>query len=350
MNSKREVIGEINGVEIQKYTISNDLGMEVELCELGGQCLAIRVPDKSGKIDDITLHYKSLNDIYENPYFFGAIVARNANRIDNAKFNIDGVDYELTNNDNGNNLHSGNDYFNKKIVLSSRELIDGGQYVEFSYIFKHMEQGYPGEADFKIRYTLNNRNELKITYSMICSRKTIFNPTAHIYWNLGGHKKGNIFDHELKLYASQFTPINEKLIPHGFQSVVDTPLDFFTKPKMMSEGIDDQNEQIRLAGGFDHNFVIDGYDGTSRLAAEVYEKTTGRKMQVFTDLPGIQFYSGNFIKDTYEGKEGARYDFRSGFCLETQYFPNAMNNYPEYQTPVIEANKYVKTTTTYAFS
>lgn len=349
MKVKQKVLGEITGKKVQEYILTNDNGMEVSLTELGAQVLAIKVPNKAGKFEDVTLHYRNIDNIVENPLFFGAIVARCANRIANAKFTLNAQEYILSNNNNGNNLHSGIDYFHKKICKSQFGEGKDSSFVEFSYTFKHLEQGFPGDADFKVKYILSNDNSLRITYTMISSADTIFNPTAHIYWNLAGHNTNNIMDHVVQIFADKYTPINDKLIPTGVETVIGTPLDFCTKEKRIGDDINDTFEQIKLAGGFDHNFAINNFDNTERKVAQVYEPTSGRLLQIFTDLEGIQFYSGNFIKDYYEGKDGARYNYRGGFCLETQHFPNAINN-PNFVSPVIKANTEAKTSTLYKFS
>lgn len=348
MKIEKNVLGKIEGKNVFAFDLSNDKGISVRLTDLGAQTLSIKVPDKNNNIDDITLHYSDLKDIYENPRSFGAIIARNANRIANAKFNLNGIEYILDDNNGGNNLHSGYDNFHKKICQSKIIENDNFLSIEFFYHFKDMEQAFPGDADFRVIYTLDNDNSLTINYKMISNKDTIFNPTSHIYWNLLGHKTNDIMGHTVKIFAEEYTPINNNLIPNGIEKVEGTPLDFYSKEKCISCGIDDSFTQIKIAGGFDHNFLIKDFDGKEKLVAKVYEPTTKRELRVYSDREGLQFYSGNFIGDILNGKDGASYNRRAGFCLETQHVPNAINN-PNYISPVIKAGVLASTSTRFQF-
>lgn len=348
MNIERIKFAELNGKEIYKYVLSNDNKMKASFLSLGGICYEIFVPDKDGNVEDITLHYSKIEDIYDNPCHFGSIIARYGNRIANAKINIDGKEYKLVDNDNGNNLHSGPDFFHRHILDAKEIKNEDTVGVTFSYKFKDMEQGYPGNMDFSITYTLNNNNELKLVYKAKSDKKTVFNTTSHTYFNLSGHKKGNLEDILVKLEGDKFTAVNDKLIPEGIQCVRDTVFDFYSNFRRLTDGADDDNIQIKRAGGFDHNFAIKMYDGKIRKVATAMDDKNGRIMEVFSDLEGIQLYCGNFIKDYHEGKEGMHYGKRSGFCLETQHFPNSVND-NRFISPIIEANKEYQTTTIFKF-
>lgn len=325
MKIEKKIFGKLKEKDITSYKLINDKGMIATFLDLGGTNFDILVRDKDGKYRDIVMQYKNLLDIEEGNCFFGAIVARSANRIANAIAKISGVDYKLQNNDNGNNLHSGLDYFHNKILKATIKETPNEVSVEFLYQFKDMEQGYPGNMDIKICYTLTNDNELKIRYEAVSDKDTIFNPTWHSYFNLAGFDYNDISTHKIKINADKFSYINKTLIPIKECDVKGTPLDF-TFFRYMNDRIDDVYEQIKFAGGFDHNFILKEYDGTIKKVAEVIEDNSGIKMEVFTDMPCMQFYAGNMINATHIGKDDKKFVSRGAFCLETQYAPNSIND------------------------
>lgn len=348
MKIEKSKYGIFKGNEITAYKLTNDNGMYATFINLGGINTEIVVKDKNGKFVDVALQYKDIDALDENIGNLGAIVARNANRIANALANISGVEYKLVDNNNSNNLHSGPDLFHKKVLDAVTSEGNGEVSVEFSYKFKDMEQGFPGNMDFKIKYTLNNTNELKLRYEAISDKDTIFNPTFHGYFNLAGHDYGTIYSHKIKIHADNYTSVNEVLIPESVDKVRGTVFDF-TNFKYMNDGIDDPCEQIKRGKGFDHNFALNDYDGTFKKAVEVVEDNTGIKMDVYTDLPGMQFYAGNALNPKCVGKSGKMYVKRGGFCLESQYFPNAIND-GRFISPLLKAGVKKVTNTSYRFS
>ena len=337
-----------DGKSVSLYTIDNGK-IKAAITDYGANVVNLCVPNDKGEIKDIVHGFDKVEDYFTNPCFFGACIGRSANRIADAKFTIDGVEYTLAVNDNGkNNLHTEIDNgFHKK--LWEAKVIDAENKVEFSYHSPDMENGFPGNMDVKVSYSLSDDNEFKIEYEALSDKKTLFNPTNHSYFNLAGHDAPaeKVYETVLKLNASHYTPvIDSAAIPTGeIASVKGTPFDFMSAKKIGDE-IDADNEQLRYGGGYDHNFVIDGYDGSMREAA--CASCDGRTMIVLTDLPGIQFYAGNMISPL-TGKGGVTYTKRTAFCLETQFYPNSINQ-EGFDKPVIEANKPYKTTTIYKFA
>ena len=312
-----------DGDNINIYTLSNDNNISAEVINYGGTLTSIRMPDKNGKIEEITLGFDSLEGYLQQHPFFGVTVGRFANRIGNGKFELEGKKYKLAVNDGANHLHGGLKGFDK-VVWQDEALEESDRVgVILKYTSKDGEEGYPGTLQVKVIYSLNDKNELKIEYYAETDKKTPVNLTNHAYWNLKGAGSGTIRDHQLTLNCSKFLPVNEGLIPTGeVKEVTNTPMDF-TKPKLMGKEIDD------VAGGYDHCFVINRGSEKLSLAAKVYEPSTGRVLEISTTKPAIQFYSGNFL-DNVKGKEGKVYPKHGAFCLETEYYPDAVNkpNFP----------------------
>ncbi|MCQ2466505.1 MAG: galactose mutarotase [Clostridia bacterium] len=325
---------------INVYTLSNKNGMEVDVIGLGAAIVNIRIPSKAG-VKDVVLGFDDLNMYNVNPAFFGICVGPVANRTANAKLTIDGVEYSLPVNENSNNLHTDFDKGLHKRVFG--EKIDGEKVV-FDISLEDMEYGLPGNRKFTVIYELTDDNMLSIEYKMISDKKTIINPTNHTYFNLGGHNSGSILDSVVKLNCDNYTPVSSDLIPVEIAPVSGTPFDF-TSEKSVGKEINEDNLQLKLGGGYDHNFVI---NDNSNAIAVVRNDKTGISMEVFTDLPGVQFYTGNNI-GVVEGKEGTTYVKNSGLCLETQYFPNSAND-KRFKSPIIEANKEFYSKTGYRFS
>lgn len=340
MSVRKEVFGQTkDGIEIYKYWLENSKGMKVGIINYGAILVNLFVPDKEGKEEDVVLGYDFLEQYLENTDFFGSTVGPNANRIKGAAFMLDGQEFRLCVNDGENNLHSHRDMGYHKRVWKAEA---GEMSVSLTLEDEDGCMGFPGNKKIQVTYSLTEENELKIHYEAESDKNTIINMTNHTYFNLAGHKE-KIYDHILELKASAYTPVMEGLIPTGeIASVINTPFDF-TRAKRIGEEIEAEDPQLKLAGGYDHNWVIDHADGTLREFAIVREAVTGRCMKAYTDLPGVQFYAGNFITPQ-SGKEGASYSARSGMCLETQYFPDTANrdNFPS--AVFGPDRKYVSTT------
>lgn len=330
-----------DGKTINLYTIENN-GMKAAVTNIGAILVALYLPNKKGGYDDIVLGFDKGEDYYDNGSFFGATVGRSANRIADAKFEIDGKTYNLKVNDNENNLHSDFDmgyhkqYWDAEVSESS---------VKFSYKSPDMEMGFPGNLDISVTYTLTENHELVLHYEGVSDKKTLINLTNHSYFNLYGHDHGDIKDTLLKINADRYTPVVKGAIPTGeLAPVKGTPMDF-TEYKEIGKEIDTDWEQLNLVQGYDHNYVLNDYTKAMREIAVV--KAAGRTMSVFTDLPGVQFYAGNCISPV-TGKEGKKYDVRAAFCLETQYFPNSINQ-DGFESPIFEAGEKYDTQTIYKF-
>ena len=341
------------GTAVEVYTLSNSKGMKIRAMTYGAIVLSIETPDREGKLADITLGYKSVDEYIKDTPYFGAIVGRYGNRIANGKFTLEGKEYTLaTNNENGGikcSLHGGLKGFDK-VLWQGEGLVstDGAQGVKFSYLSKDGEEGYPGNLKVSVTYWLNAQNEWKIQYEATTDKATPINVTQHTYFNLKGEGKGDILGHQLKLAASKFTPVTAALIPTGkLMPVAGTPFDF-TKPTAIGERVAADHEQIKLGGGYDHNWVLDNQGGELALAASVYEPGTGRTMEVLTTEPGIQFYCGNFLDGKLTGKAGNKYELRNGFCLETQHFPDSPNQ-PQFPSTILKPGNTLKSTTVFRF-
>ena len=314
------------GKEIFLYTLKNGRGMKAEVTNLGAILVKLFVPDKNGQIADVVLGYDTPERYYDNSCFFGATIGPNANRIADAKFSVDGKEYTLDVNDNANNLHSHKDEGYHKRIWDAEAKEDS---VTFS-LEDDATMGFPGKKSVSVTYTLSEENELKIHYHISADEKTVINPTNHTYFNLAGHGKGKIEDQELTIYASCYTPVVAGAIPTGeIAQVRGTPMDF-TAAKRIGKEINDDFEQLKLTGGYDHNWVIDGWDGSLKHFATAKDPSSGRVMECYTTLPGVQFYAGNFIEEA-PGKDGVMYGVRHGFCLETQYYPDNVHheNFPQ---------------------
>lgn len=316
------------GKEISLYTLSNGKGMKAEVTDLGAILVRVLVPNAAGKVDDVVLGFDDGESYYGNGSFFGTVIGPCANRTGGAAYTLDGVNYQLDKNDGENNLHTHKQLgFHKRLWNAET----GENSVTFSLEDEDGHLGFPGNKKVSVTYSLNEDNELMLHYHATSDKKTIINLTNHSYFNLDGHGAGNIEEHELWLGASHFTPVVPGSIPTGeIRAVAGTPMDF-TQPKKIGRDIREDYEQLLLTGGYDHNFVIDDWDGMLRHIATVKGPKSGRVMKTYTTLPGVQFYAGNFI-DVQQGKEGVTYGKRCGFALETQYFPDTIHheNFPSY--------------------
>lgn len=343
MNMKRTLFGEANGKQVYQYTFTNANGMAVSIINYGGIVTHLLVPDRKGQLGDVVLGYDSLSDYLKNnsPYL-GAIAGRYANRIAHGKFVLDSVEYQLATNNGLNHLHGGIKGLDK-VVWDVRDFIfPDSAGVILTYLSPDGEEGYPGNLTINVIYTLTNNNELKIDYEAVTDKPTVLNLTHHSYFNLAGHGSGTVYNHQLQINADRYVPVDETLIPTGeLLPVEGTPMDFKTFHPI--------GERIgEVEGGYDHTFVLDAEDGQMRLAAQVTEPGSGRTMRVFTDQPGMQFYSGNFLDGTNIGKGAVAYQKHFGFCLETQHFPDSPNQ-PGFPSTTLRPGEKYRTSTIYQF-
>ncbi len=316
MTIDKTYFGTTAGAEVYRYTLTNDLAYNVSIITYGGAITSLWAPDRNGTFGDIVLGFESLEDYVSNPRYFGALIGRHANRIAQGRFTLNGVEYQLPRNNGANHLHGGFNGFDKR-VWNARE---GDDVLHLSYFSKDGEEGYPGNVEAFVDYRLSG-NELSIEYRASTDRDTIVNLTNHSYFNLKGD--GTILEHELTLNADHFTPVCEALIPTGkIAPVAGTPMDFRGGRAIGSE--------ISLTSGYDHNFVLNDWDGSLRSAVSLYEPASGRVLEILTTQPGMQFYSGNFLDGSFMGKNGFAYVKYAGLCLEPQHFPDAPNhsNFP----------------------
>ena len=345
MKVSKEVLGNLtDGTQVHAYTLCNDNGMSVKIMDFGAAIIAMNVPGKNGSVD-VLLAHESLKGYEDNGSGHGACVGRNANRIGNASFVLNGKTYELDKNDGKNNLHGGvNRWFERMWEATEGDENEDAS-VTFSLLSPHMDQGFPGEVDMSVTYTLTADNSLVIHYLGTTTEDTIINMTNHSYFNLEGHGAGSILNHEVTICSDYFTETDSELIPTGkLVPVKGTPLDF-NEPKLIGKDIHADYEALRFGSGYDQNWVLDN-NGELELAATLYSPVTGIEMKVFTDLPGIQMYTGNFLNDA--GKDGATYVRNSGVALETQYFPDAVNH-ENFKQPIVRAGEEYDTTTVYKF-
>ncbi len=343
MNITKIPYGMVGGKEVFQFTLKNKHDMTVKIINFGGIVTSLLVPDKTGKLDDVVLGFDNLADyLAEHPYF-GALIGRYANRIAKGRFVLNGKEYQLALNDGKNHLHGGNIGFNK-VVWDAVEFCNAeGAGVELNYLSKDGEENYPGNLSTTVRYLLNDQNELVIKYLATTDQPTIVNLTHHGYFNLKGEGCGDILDHEIMINADRYTAVDEELIPTGELIPVDnTPLDFTTWQPIGAR-------IKKLPGGYDHNYVLNRKGPELTLAASVREPKSGRVMTVYTTEPGMQFYTGNFLDGTLTGKRGVKYGKHSGFCLETQHFPDSPNH-PAFPSTVLNPGEVYQQTTIYQFT
>jgi aldose 1-epimerase len=335
-----------DGTPVDLYTLKNEAGTEVEIITLGAALRSTRIADKDGKVRDVLLGYDTAAEYQNVRGYLGAVIGRNGNRIAGAKVTIDGTTYDLEANENENSLHSGAHGFHS-VVWQVREADD--THVVLTYHSPDGEQGFPGNMDVSITYTLTADSELVLDYKATTDKKTVANFTNHAYFNLDGAESGSIEAQELEILASYYTPVVDgKSIPTGeIASVSNTPMDFRQMTAIGSR-IGDDFEQLKFVGGYDHNYVLDKADGSLQLAARAKSNVSGIQMDVYTTCVGIQFYAGNFVGGQ-KGKGGVNYGNRQGFCLETQYFPNSVNE-KNFKQPFLSPGETYESTTKYCFS
>jgi aldose 1-epimerase len=334
------------GTAIKIFTLTNANGVEARIMTHGGIVVSLKTPDRTGKMADVVLGFDNLDGYLANPGpHFGALIGRYGNRIGHAKFTLNGKEYKLAANNGENSLHGGTKGFDK-VVWTPRALPDGG--LELTYLSKDGEESYPGNLKVTATYHLTDANELRIDYKATTDKDTVVNLTNHSYFNLKGAGEGDILGHFVTLAADRFTPVDAGLIPTGeLKSVKGTPFDF-RKPTAIGARIGNNDEQLKLGKGYDHNWVLNSGGKSLALAARVEEPSSGRVLEVRTDQPGVQFYTGNFLDGSAKGKGGKAYGLRNGFCLETQHFPDSPNK-PSFPTTVLKPGKELKSTTIYKF-
>lgn len=344
---KKQLFGkDSKGNDIFIFTIKTSSGSKAEFLSFGAALHSIWVPNKNGTLSDVVLGYETIDSYEQADEYLGAVIGRHANRIEKGNFVLNGIIYQLYCNDGNNHLHGGKYGFDKKIWDSQ---IEENKLI-FHYKSVDGEEGYPGNLDVTVCYEFTEDNCLTIEYTAQTDADTVINLTNHAYFNLSGENNGEISNHILQLFADSYTENNAECIPNGIiSSVENTPFDF-REPMEIGKHINDHTIQLENCGGYDHNFILNKDNSTKpQLAAVVYSPQTGIKMETYTTQPGLQFYSGNFLKSSYEGKSAKPYSKRSGFCLETQFYPNGMK-YDSFPTPILKKGETYHHITKYCFS
>lgn len=337
------------GEKIESYKLKNQNGMEVDIITFGGIITDLKVPNKDGVSENVVTGFNSLEQYMKPNPFFGALIGRFGNRIAKGKFTLDGKEYTLAINNAPNALHGGPEGFFRAVWKAEEAKSGESAVLKLSYLSKDMEEGYPGNLKVIVTYTLTKNNELEVLYEATTDKKTVVNLTQHTYFNLSGDFSKTILDHELTLNADKIVPVDATLIPTGeLQDVANTPFDF-RKPKLIGKDIDAKDEQLIRGKGYDHCWVLNNPEKGKTVIAKAYHPASGRVLEVTTDEPGIQFYSGNFLDGTLPMRNGGTYAHRTGFCLETQHYPDSPNqkNFP---TTVLNPGENYKTKTTFKFS
>ena len=343
---KKDVFGSHNGKEVYLLTLTNKAGNVIRVTNFGAKINWIEVPDKNGKKENVTFGYDTFDETLKGDMSFGSVVGRFANRIAKGKFTLDGVVYNTPVNNGPNTLHGGPAGWHS--VVWDTEILKDSKFpaVKFTYVSPDMEAGFPGKVNASITYTWTDNNEIVMDYTCTTDKKTVVNITNHAYFNLHGAGNGDILDHVLTLKASAFTPVDSFMIPTGeIRPVAGTPFDF-NSPHTIGERIGDKYDQLILGRGYDHNYILDNKE---EVDVTVYEPVSGRMLEVITDQPGMQLYTGNFLDGTKSGHGGKVFKFRSGLCLESGHYPDSPNH-PEFPTTVLNPGETFKSTTIYRFS
>ena len=341
-----------DGREVSVFTLANKNGMTMRVINYGGIIVSLTAPDNQGKFEDVVLGYDSLSHyLKDNPYF-GALIGRYGNRIAKGKFSLEGKQYQLSLNNSGNHLHGGIKGFDKVFWNIEPYDANDGSALRLTYRSTDGEEGFPGNLQAEVIYTLTDKNELRINYRATTDQKTIVNLTQHTYFNLSGNAKSDILSHELVLNADKFIPVDKSLIPQGdLKAVAGTAFDFKT-PFAIGSRIDQKDQQLQFGGGYDHCWVLNNVgvnNNAPAQAATLYDPSSGRVVNIFTTEPGIQFYSGNFLDGSNIGKDGVVYKHRYGLCLETQHFPDSPNR-KDFPPVVLNPGEEYSTQTIYAFT
>ena len=348
---KKQSYGKMpDGTPVDLYLLTNSNGMEAGLTAYGGTLVSLTAPDRHGAFADVVLGMDTLDGCRTQTAWFGALIGRYGNRIGGGQFTLESKPYHLPINDGPNTLHGGPLGFGKQLWQVREVASAEGPAVEFSYVSKDGEEGFPGTLTTKVVYTLTNKNELKIDYTATTDKPTVVNLTNHAYFNLKGAGEGDILGHEVTIHASRFTPVDSVLIPTGeLRAVKGTPFDF-TAATAIGARIETDDQQIKFGKGYDHNWVLDKTGAGLAKAAEVYEPKTGRVLEVWTTEPALQFYTGNFLDGTIHGKGGKVYPRRGAFCMETQHYPDSPNHPAFPSTELKPGGPIYHTTTVYSFS
>ena len=337
-----------DSIAVDKYTLKNQKGMQISIITIGGIITSWTAPDKNNQYQDIVLGYNTLEPYETKSVFFGALIGRYGNRIAKGKFSIDGVEYTLATNDGANHLHGGVKGFDKVVWTAAEETTDSTASIVLTYLGKDLEEGYPGNLKTTVTYTLTNNNELLVDYEATTDKKTIVNLTQHSYFNLSGDFSKTILDHELTINADKLVPVDATLIPTGkLTDVTNTPFDFRVA-KTIGKDINVKDEQLARGEGYDHCWVLNNQNEGVRLVSTAYEKESGRLLEVFSDEPGIQLYTGNFLDGTLPSKQGGVYAHRTGFCLETQHYPDSPNQ-KDFPSVVLNPGDTYKSKTSFKF-
>jgi len=337
-----------DGRDVDLYVLTNGHGMQASVTTYGGIVTSLTARDRHGDFADVVLGFGELDGYLGGHPYFGAIIGRYCNRIGNGTFTLDGQEYLLARNSDGHHLHGGVAGFDKALWLARPLLSPAGPKLELSHASPDGDQGYPGRLDVTVTYTLTTENELRIDYRATTDRPTHVNLTHHSYFNLAGAGRRDILDHVISIDADRFTPVDAGLIPSGeFRDVSGSAMDL-RSPKAIDTSIDDDDEQLRFGGGYDHNWILNEADTALSSAAWVWEPTSGRVLEVHTTEPGLQFYTGNFLDGSLAGKQGTVYGRRCAFCLEPQHFPDSPNR-PEFPTTVLRPGEVYQSTTVYRF-
>lgn len=347
--SKESFEKEVDGKKVSLFNLENENGVVCQITNYGARVVTLFVPNKAKKRTDVVLGLESIDQYLKNGEYLGAIVGRYGNRIANGEFSLDGKTYSLFKNNGPNTLHGGKKGY-ADVVWNAHAYTttNGEDAIELSYLSKDGEEGFPGNLQIKVTYTLTDANELKIEYWAQTDTATVLNLTNHAYFNLKGAGNGNIFSHDLTLYADNFTPTDGTLIPTGkIQSVANTPMDFRTQHKI-GERINENTIDLKYGLGYDHNWILNKKSNELTLAAKVSEPSTGIEMKVFTTEPAIQFYSGNFLDGKIIGKEKMQYNYRTAFCMEAQHYPDAPNH-ANFPSTVLKPGETYTQTTIYQF-
>lgn len=338
-----------DGQPVELFVLTNAKGMQVSITNYGGIVTALSVPDRNGKFADVVLGFDNLDSYLAGHPFFGAIAGRYANRIGKGAFTLDGKTYALAKNNGDNHLHGGRKGFDKAVWKAETLRTADGPALKLSHVSNDGDEGYPGTLQVTVTYTLTKNNELRIAFHAVTDKPTHVNLTNHSYFNLAGEGNGDILGHELMIDADRFTPVDAGLIPTGeLRKVEGTPLDF-RKPVALGKWIDQDDEQLRFGKGYDHNFVLNKKGRELSLAARAVEPGSGRVLEVLTTEPGVQLYCGNFLDGKQVGKAGKAYPRRSGFCLETQHFPDSPNK-PAFPSTLLRPGEEYQSTTVFKFS
>lgn len=338
-----------DSILVDKFFLKNEKGMVISIITYGGTITSWTAPDNNGNYQDIVLGYDTLEAYEASSPYFGALIGRFGNRIAKGKFSIDGTEYILATNNGPNHLHGGVKGFDKVVWNATESQTDSTASLVLTYLSKDMEEGYPGNLETKVTYTLTNENELEVAYESTTDKKTIVNLTQHSYFNLSGDFSKTILDHEITIEADKFIPVDATLIPTGeLKDVTNTPFDFRIA-KAIEKDIEVKNDQLKKGLGFDHCWVLNNQNTGMRLAASAYERQSGRLLEVFTNEPGIQLYTGNFLDGTLPSKQGGTYAYRSGFCLETQHYPDSPNQ-KDFPSVVLNPGEKYTSATTFKFS